>query len=48
MIFSEMNVTSVAYNTELDDLLAYSGNGTNEIILKGMLFIKISNLPTSA
>ncbi len=27
MIFSEMNVTSVAYNTELDDLLAYSGNG---------------------
>ena len=37
LIFTEMNVTSVAWNTDLDDILAYSGNG--------MLFIKTGNIP---
>ena len=37
LIYSEMNVTSVAWNTDLDDILAYSGNG--------MLFIKTGSTP---
>jgi intraflagellar transport protein 122 len=37
LLYSEMNVTSVAWNTDLDDILAYSGNG--------MLFIKTGNIP---
>jgi intraflagellar transport protein 122 len=40
LLFSEMNVTSVAWNTDLDDLLAYSGNG--------MLFIKTGTFPPSS
>ena len=40
LIFTEMNVTSVAWNTDLDDILAYSGNG--------MLFIKTGNIPPTS
>jgi len=27
LLFTEMNVTSVAWNNELDELIAYSGKG---------------------
>jgi len=36
LLFTEMNVTSVVWNNELDELLAYSG--------KGYLYIKTGNL----
>eukprot|EP00828_Plagiopyla_frontata_P043467 TRINITY_DN678_c0_g1_i2.p1 TRINITY_DN678_c0_g1~~TRINITY_DN678_c0_g1_i2.p1 ORF type:complete len:953 (-),score=153.20 TRINITY_DN678_c0_g1_i2:31-2889(-) len=39
-IFSEINVTSVAFNTDMDELLAYSG--------KGLLYIKTENFPATS
>lgn len=36
-IFHEMNITSVAFNFDFDDMIAYSGNE--------MLFVKTSNHP---
>ena len=36
LLFTEMNVTSVAWNNELDELLSYSG--------KGYLYIKSGKL----
>lgn len=40
LLYTEMNVTSVAWNTDLDDILAYSGNG--------MLFIKTGTIPPTS
>ena len=40
LLFTEMNVNSVAWNNELDELLAYSG--------KGYLYIKTGNLPANS
>jgi len=40
VIFSEIKVTSVAFNTDMDELLAYSGNG--------MLFIKTDNFQATS
>lgn len=39
-IFSEINVTSVAFNSDMDELLAYSG--------KGLLYIKTENFPATS
>lgn len=36
-LYTEMKVTSVAWNTDMNDLLSYSGNG--------MLSIKCGNFP---
>ncbi len=40
LLFTEMNVSSVAWNNELDELLAYSG--------KGYLYIKTGDLPANS
>ena len=40
LLYNEMNVTSVAWNTDVDDILAYSGNG--------VLFIKTGNIPPTS
>lgn len=40
LLFTEMNVNSVAWNNEMDELLAYSG--------KGYLYIKTGNLPANS
>jgi len=40
LLFTEMNVSSVSWNNELDELIAYSG--------KGYLYIKTGNLAASS
>ena len=40
MIYNEMNIQSACFNTDFDDLLAYSGNG--------LLFLKTANFPPHA
>ena len=40
LLFQEMNVSSVAWNNEMDELLAYSG--------KNMLYIKTGDLPANS